>query len=83
MWTRDVARAHRVADRLDVGIVWINDHHRNDPSSPWGGTKDSGLGRENGIEALHEYSQAKSVVVNMSDEPFDWFVSPDQEVRYS
>ena len=35
VWTKDVMRAHRVADRLDVGIVWINDHHRNDPSSPW------------------------------------------------
>lgn len=82
VWTRDVKRAHRVADRLDVGIVWINDHHRNDPSSPWGGTKDSGMGRENGIEALHEYSAVKSVVVGTSDEPFDWFV--DQEgVRYS
>lgn len=82
VWTRDVARAHRVADKLDVGIIWVNDHHRNDPSSPWGGTKDSGMGRENGVEALHEYSQAKSVVVNMSDEPFDWFVT-DENVRYS
>lgn len=35
VWTKDVMKAHRVADRLDVGIVWINDHHRNDPSSPW------------------------------------------------
>lgn len=82
VWTRDVARAHRVADKLDVGLVWINDHHRNDPASPWGGMKDSGLGRENGVEAYREYSQAKSVVVNMSDEPFDWFVS-DDNVRYS
>lgn len=35
VWTKDVMRAHRVADKLDVGIVWVNDHHRNDPSSPW------------------------------------------------
>lgn len=81
VWTKNVARAHRVADRLDVGICWINDHHRNDPSSPWGGMKDSGLGRENGVAALHEYTQTKSVVVNCSEEPFDWFV--EQEVRYS
>ena len=44
VWTRDIGRAHRVAENLDVGIVWINDHHRNDPSSPWGGMKDSGIG---------------------------------------
>ena len=71
-----------MADKLDVGLVWLNDHHRNDPSSPWGGTKDSGLGRENGFEAYKEYTQTKSVVVNTSGTPFDWFV--DQEgVRYS
>eukprot|EP01138_Halocafeteria_seosinensis_P016399 gb/GECG01016730.1/.p1 GENE.gb/GECG01016730.1/~~gb/GECG01016730.1/.p1 ORF type:complete len:527 (+),score=64.36 gb/GECG01016730.1/:1-1581(+) len=82
VWTRDVGRAHRVADNLDVGLVWVNDHHRNDPSSPWGGMKDSGIGRENGHEALREYSQIKSVVVNTGDQPFDWFVQ-DQNVRYS
>jgi len=81
VWTKDVMRAHRVADRLDVGIVWINDHHRNDPSSPWGGFKHSGVGRENGICALHEYTQTKSVVVRMDDSPFDWFEQPT--ARYS
>ena len=80
VWTRDVARAHRVAGQLDVGLTWINDHHRNDPSSPWGGTKLSGIGRENGLEAFHEYTQAKSVVVGTSDEPFDWFA--DATARY-
>eukprot|EP00742_Colponemidia_sp_Colp-10_P004301 GILJ01004588.1.p1 GENE.GILJ01004588.1~~GILJ01004588.1.p1 ORF type:complete len:460 (-),score=62.85 GILJ01004588.1:52-1248(-) len=82
VWTQNIKRGHRVAESLDVGLVWLNDHHRNDPSSPWGGMKDSGMGRENGWEALHEYSQSKSVVVNMSDKPFDWFVN-DQTVRYS
>ena len=43
--------------------------------------KDSGMGRENGIEALHEYTQSKSVVVNMSSDPFDWFVN-DENVCY-
>lgn len=77
VWTKDVMRAHRVADRLDVGLVWVNDHHRNDPSSPWGGMKDSGVGRENGLSALHEYTQTKSVVVRMDDTPFDWFDQPN------
>ena len=49
VWSNNIARAHRVAQRIDAGIVWINDHHRIDPSSPWGGFKDSGLGKENGI----------------------------------
>jgi acyl-CoA reductase-like NAD-dependent aldehyde dehydrogenase len=81
VWTKDVMRAHRVADRLDVGICWINDHHRNDPSSPWGGFKHSGVGRENGVCALHEYTQTKSVVVRMDPAPFDWF--EQQDARYS
>ena len=81
VWTKDVMRSHRVANRLDVGIIWINDHHRNDPSSPWGGMKWSGIGRENGHAALHEYTQTKSVVVRMDPTPFDWFEQKD--ARYS
>jgi phenylacetaldehyde dehydrogenase len=81
IWTKDVMRSHRVADKLNVGIVWINDHHRNDPSSPWGGMKDSGIGRENGNAALHEYTQTKSVVVRTDPTPFDWF--EQKNARYS
>ena len=81
IWTKDVMRSHRMADKLDVGIVWINDHHRNDPSSPWGGMKHSGIGRENGNSALHEYTQTKSVVVRTDSSPFDWFEQKD--ARYS
>lgn len=44
IWTTDIKRAHRVAHYLDAGIIWLNDHHRNDPSSPWGGMKNSGIG---------------------------------------
>lgn len=42
IWTRDIKLAHRVSEQLEAGIIWINDHHKNDPSSPWGGYKDSG-----------------------------------------
>ncbi|KAH9984124.1 aldehyde dehydrogenase domain-containing protein [Russula vinacea] len=45
-----LSRAHQVAAQLQSGLVWINTHHRNDPSSPWGGMKESGIGRENGVE---------------------------------
>lgn len=82
VWTQDGARAHRVADHLDVGIVWINDHHRIDPASVWGGTKDSGIGRENGIEGYLSYTQTKSIIVNTTGADFDWFGSQGQ-MRYS
>lgn len=82
VWTRDVARAHRVADAIDAGIVWINDHHRIDPSSPWSGRKDSGIGQENGLDGYRAYTTPKSIIVNTSDEPFDWF-GTDEDVRYS
>jgi len=83
VWTRDAARAHRVARQLQMGIVWINDHHRIDPSSPWGGCKDSGVGKENGIAAYESYTRTQSVVANLSDEPFDWFADDSTQKRYS
>jgi acyl-CoA reductase-like NAD-dependent aldehyde dehydrogenase len=82
VWTRDVARALRVVQRLHVGTVWINDHHRLDPASPWGGRGASGLGRENGREAYHGWTQTRSIVVATSDETFDWFAT-DEVIRYS
>lgn len=83
IWTGDVARAHRVAHRIEAGIVWINDHHRIGPASPWGGFKMSGLGRENGLVAYQDYTEIQNVVVNLSSEPFDWFADDDQPKRYS
>ena len=82
IWTRDVARAHRVADAIDAGIIWINDHHRIDPASPWGGMKQSGMDRENGLDAYRSYTISKSIIVNISDEPFDWYAS-NRDLRYS
>lgn len=82
VWTHDIARAHRVGQSLKCGIVWINDHHRIDPSSPWGGFNQSGLGRENGVVAYEQYTELQSIVVNLSDEPFDWYAG-DGEKRYS
>jgi acyl-CoA reductase-like NAD-dependent aldehyde dehydrogenase len=71
--TRDVARAHRVAARVKAGIVWINDHHRLDPASPWGGVGDSGVGRECGTESFDDHFHVKSVMVATNDAPFDWY----------
>ncbi|MEU6307399.1 aldehyde dehydrogenase family protein [Streptomyces chartreusis] len=63
--TGNLARAHRVAERLDAGIVWVNDWAMLDPAVPFGGVKDSGFGREYGPEALHAYTTTKSVVVSL------------------
>ncbi|TEB30075.1 aldehyde dehydrogenase [Coprinellus micaceus] len=86
VWTKDISRGHRVAAEIQSGLCWINTHHRNDPSSPWGGFKESGIGRENGVEALHEYSQSKSTIVNIASAEQtrltdDWF-EVSSERRY-
>jgi phenylacetaldehyde dehydrogenase len=73
VWTIDVARAHRVASKLTFGMVWINDHHRLDPASPWGGFKTSGVGRETGIESFDQFTEPRAVTVNTSGETADWY----------
>lgn len=83
IWTRDIARGHRVAHRLLSGITWINDHHRIDPASPWGGFKMSGIGRENGLVAYEEYTEIQNIIVNLSDAAFDWYADDGQPKRYS
>jgi acyl-CoA reductase-like NAD-dependent aldehyde dehydrogenase len=73
VWTVDVARAHRVASKLVFGMVWINDHHRLDPASPWGGFKNSGVGRETGVESFDQFTEPRAVTVNTSGETADWY----------
>lgn len=65
LWTRDLSRAHHVARQLRSGMVWINSYKRVSPGSPFGGFGQSGYGREMGFEAIHEYTEAKSVWVNV------------------
>jgi aldehyde dehydrogenase (NAD+) len=65
LWTRDLQRAHLVARNLKSGMVWINCYKRVSPASPFGGTGASGYGREMGFEAMREYTQPKSVWVNV------------------
>ncbi|MGA9776133.1 MAG: aldehyde dehydrogenase [Candidatus Dormiibacterota bacterium] len=73
IWTRDVARAHRVARRLEFGLVWVNDHHRLDPSSPWGGLRDSGIGKEGGWESFHDFTYQRAVTVRTAADAVDWY----------
>jgi aldehyde dehydrogenase (NAD+)/betaine-aldehyde dehydrogenase len=65
LWTRDLARAHRTAAAIRAGMVWINSYKRVNPGSPFGGTGLSGYGREMGFEAIREYTEPKSVWVNV------------------
>jgi aldehyde dehydrogenase (NAD+)/betaine-aldehyde dehydrogenase len=73
LWTRDLARAHKVAADLRAGMVWVNCYKRINPGSPFGGVGLSGYGREMGFEAMHEYTEAKSVWVNFDAEIPPWY----------
>ena len=65
LWTNNLTRAHRFADGIHAGMVWINSYKRVHPASPFGGFGESGYGREMGFEAMREYTQPKSVWVNV------------------
>jgi aldehyde dehydrogenase (NAD+) len=64
VWTSDIGRAIRMSERIQAGTVWVNTYRAVSYMSPFGGYKDSGLGRENGMDAIREYLQVKSVWVN-------------------
>ena len=65
VWTRDLARGHEIAERLESGIVWINTHGIPELSMPIGGYKQSGWGREHGLEGLRIYMETKSIMARM------------------
>lgn len=67
IWTSRVGTAHRVAERLRAGTVWVNTYGVFDPSMPFGGMKESGWGREMGHEVLHDYTDVKTVCVDIDD----------------
>lgn len=65
IWTQDASRAHRVAARLEAGTVYINTYHERAIEAPMGGYKKSGIGREKGMAALHDYLQLKNVTMKL------------------
>jgi acyl-CoA reductase-like NAD-dependent aldehyde dehydrogenase len=64
VWTRDIGRAIRMSERIQSGTVWVNTYRAVSYMTPFGGYKDSGVGRENGQDAIYEYLQMKSVWIN-------------------
>jgi succinate-semialdehyde dehydrogenase/glutarate-semialdehyde dehydrogenase len=64
VWTRDIGRATVACERLRSGITWVNQHTKVPPDVPFGGVKDSGFGRENGLEAIDEYTEVKTILIN-------------------
>lgn len=69
VWTNNVARAHRVASQVQAGTFWINTYKVINVASPFGGYKGSGYGRSSGTDALHEYTQTKSIWVETAADP--------------
>ena len=73
LWTRDLQRGHRVAAAIRSGMVWVNTYKRVNPGSPFGGVGQSGYGREMGFEAMQEYTDAKSVWINVDADIPPWY----------
>lgn len=73
VWTNDIKRAHRMAKGLKAGTVYINTFSMLDSAAPFGGTKQSGFGRELGIEAIDMYTETKHVWVDLSREHMNWY----------
>jgi (Z)-2-((N-methylformamido)methylene)-5-hydroxybutyrolactone dehydrogenase len=69
LWTRDLGRAHRVAELLDASTVWVNMYRAISYRSPFGGRRNSGYGRENGTDGLNEVTQTKSIWIETSGAP--------------
>jgi betaine-aldehyde dehydrogenase len=73
IWTNDIAKAERCVTKLRMGTVWINDFNVYFPHAPWGGYKQSGIGRELGRVGLEEYTETKHILHNLKPEPINWF----------
>jgi aldehyde dehydrogenase (NAD+) len=73
LWTRDLQRAHRMAQAIKSGMVWVNCYKRVNPGSPFGGVGASGYGREMGFEAMQQYTEVKSIWVNVDAQIPPWY----------
>ena len=65
LWTENLSRGHRVADKLEAGIVWVNSWFLRDLRTPFGGSKQSGIGREGGVHSLEFYTELKNICIKL------------------
>jgi aminomuconate-semialdehyde/2-hydroxymuconate-6-semialdehyde dehydrogenase len=65
IWTEDMLRAHRVAQRIEAGIVWVNCWYLRDLRTPFGGVKLSGVGREGGLYSMNFYSEPSNICIKL------------------
>ncbi|WP_079526159.1 betaine-aldehyde dehydrogenase [Halobacillus hunanensis] len=73
VFTNDIAKAERCAAKMRMGTVWINEFNLYFPHAPWGGFKQSGIGRELGRLGMEEYTETKHIYQNLKPEPINWF----------
>ncbi|WP_156855154.1 betaine-aldehyde dehydrogenase [Oceanobacillus sp. AG] len=73
VWTKDIVKAERCVAKMRMGTVWINDFNIYFPHAPWGGYKQSGIGRELGGMGLEEYQETKHIFHNLKPETMNWF----------
>ena len=66
IWSNDLTRVHRLIPQIEAGVVWVNTHNLGDPSQPFGGYKQSGIGREQGREQLDMFLETKSVWIDLN-----------------
>lgn len=65
IWTNDLTRAHRVAAGVEVGITWVKSWFLRDPRTPFGGSKQSGIGREGGLHSLEFYTELGNICIKL------------------
>jgi aldehyde dehydrogenase (NAD+) len=75
IWTNDISRVVRMTEAIEAGTVWVNTYRSMDPAAPFGGMKESGYGRERGVEALREFTVTKNVMIDASEDVRDPFVA--------
>jgi len=73
VWTKSLTRAHRVIREIRAGITWVNTYHPTFNEMPWGGYKQSGIGRELGLHGIEEYLETKQININLDEAPIAWY----------
>jgi betaine-aldehyde dehydrogenase len=73
VWTGNITRAHRVIRQIRAGITWINTYHPTYNEMPWGGFKQSGIGRELGLYGIEAYLETKQININLDEAPIGWY----------